>query len=414
MSRFFYNVFLLLYLIAVQVASLFYEKAKKWKAGRKNIFSEMQQRLGKGEKRIWVHCSSLGEFEQGRPLMEALRKEFPHCKIVLTFFSPSGYEIRKNTPLADYVFYLPFDGSGNARRFIDLVNPSLVFFIKYEFWFYYINELFRRKIPLFSVSAIFRKRQVFFKWYGDFFRSMLQKFTHIFVQNQESLHLLYKNKVTFVTVSGDTRFDRVYQNSLHQEEIKNIREFASGKKIFVAGSTWNADHDIIIKLINESGFDLKYIIAPHEINEELLTDLEKKILKTKGRYSSMNDQQVREMDVLIIDSIGLLSHLYKYGFAAYIGGGFGTGIHNILEAAVYGIPVYFGPKHKRFNEATELIQKKGAFAINNYAELRAQIERLMSHAQSAEHIRTINRDYIGQKKGATEMVMKYLRMNFNL
>lgn len=413
MYRIVYNLFLILYLLAVQVASLFSEKAKKWKDGRKNIFSEIEQRLAKGEKRIWVHCSSLGEFEQGRPLIEALQKEYLQCKIVLTFFSPSGFEIRKNTPLADYVFYLPFDGSTNSKRFIDLVKPSLVFFIKYEFWFYYIDELYRRKIPLFSVSAIFRKRQVFFKWYGDFFRRMLQKFTHIFVQNQQSLHLLYKNKITFVTVSGDTRFDRVFQNSLQQEEIKNIREFASGKKIFVAGSTWKADHDIIIRLINESGQDMKYIIAPHEISEDVLAELEKKITKTKGRYSSMSAQQTGNVDVLIIDSIGMLSRIYKYGFAAYIGGGFGSGIHNILEAAVFGIPVYFGPRHKRFREANDLVQKKGAFAVGSYDDLRVHLEKLIAHPQSAENIKAINTAYIEQNKGATEMVMKYLRMNFN-
>jgi 3-deoxy-D-manno-octulosonic-acid transferase len=402
-----------IYGAGVLAASFFNEKAKKWVEGRKNIFQAIHNSLGgKSEKRIWFHCASLGEFEQGKPIIEAIKKEYSEFKIVITFFSPSGYETKKNDAVADYIFYLPLDGPGNVKKFLDLVQPSKVFFVKYDFWHFYIRELKKRKIPLYFISANFRPTQIFFQWYGKFFDKMLRRVTHLFVQNQQSLELLYRHSIPQVTVSGDTRFDRVYQNSLEAKSFHAIEKFCEGKKIFLAGSTWHADEKIIAELINQSSEDFKFIIAPHEIKEDHIHHFTKIVFKKSTRYSDLAKPGMADAQVLIIDNIGMLSSLYRYADFAYVGGAFGKGLHNILEAVVFGKPVFFGPHYHKFPEAGELIKNKMAFSISSSRELEIKIEEFLSDPAANERIKTGSRNYIEKNKGAATIVMNYLKINF--
>ena len=397
------------------MSSPFNAKAKLWVNGRKDLLKHISKSLQNDEKRIWIHCASLGEFEQGRPVIERLKSEFPEYKIVLTFFSPSGYEIRKNYKGADYVFYIPEDTSKNSKAFISLIKPAFVVFIKYEFWMHFINELYSKKIPLYIVSANFRNGQLFFKWYGGFYRNILYKISYFFVQNESSKLLLCNIGLKNVVVSGDTRFDRVYDIATSSKDIPLLAEFCNGHKIFIAGSTYSKEEEFIKNLITiNQAVNIKFIIAPHEISEPGILELIKSIPTNTIRYSEANEQNVINAKVLIIDSIGMLSQLYKYASIAYIGGGFGKGIHNILEPAAFGMPIIFGPNYHKYNEALELIKDGIGFSISNSEELVALVSELVSDEKKLENTVKISKKFVEKNTGATEIIIKKIKEFNNL
>jgi 3-deoxy-D-manno-octulosonic-acid transferase len=395
---------------AIYVVSLFNEKAKNWLQGRKDQKKEWKALQNIDERRILFHCASLGEFEQGRPALEALRKEYPSHKIVLTFFSPSGYEIKKNTDLADYVFYLPLDGPNSSKRFIKAIKPDLVFFVKYEFWYFYGRYLAHKKIPFYCISAIFRPGQIYFKFYGIFFKKMLLRFTHLFVQDQASLQILYKHSIARVTVTGDTRFDRVADTASQPIAIQQVEQFCSNKKVFVAGSTWPEDHKVLLDFINSDSNDFRFIIAPHEIKADVLAELKNSLTKESILFSEWKPSSTAK--VMIIDNIGMLSKLYKYATFSYVGGGFGSGIHNILETVVFGNPVFIGPNYQKFLEAVELVKTGGAIEINSAQQLQQELKNLLGNETELAKINAKNKSYVSERKGATQLVMNYLSMNF--
>lgn len=399
------------YGLAIHLAALFHPKAQQWVKGRRGWRKKLDAALLPGEKRILFHCASLGEFEQGRPLLEGLRKKYSDHKIVLTFFSPSGYNIRKTDPLADYVFYLPNDGPLNARDFVAKVNPSLVFFVKYEFWHFYLKALKKQKVPCYLVSAIFRPHQPFFlPVLSPFFKKMLKRYTHIFVQTQSSLELLYKNAISHVTVTGDTRFDRVYHNSQTTRELPEFNLFKGNHRLMVAGSTWPADEKLLASFYPALRDGFRLVIAPHETGEKAVNRVMRYFGSDAIRYSQWNRQPTTS-PVLIIDSVGMLSSIYRYADVSYVGGGFGSGIHNILEAVVFGVPVFFGPRYHKFREAIELIHWKGAFSVNNAGQLSALFTDMMSDPKRLERIHNINVKYIENNKGSTDLIIKYLEIN---
>jgi 3-deoxy-D-manno-octulosonic-acid transferase len=397
----------------IRLAALFNQKAKDWIAGRKGWEENLRSSLSsKSQKRIWFHCPSLGEFEQGRPVLEQIRRQYPdHC-IVLTFFSPSGYNVRKNEPLADIVMYMPLDGPVRSRKFVQLVQPQLVFFVKYDFWYYYGKVLHGSKIPFFCVSAIFRPSQLFFKPYGKFFRKILTRYTHIFVQDQSSLELLYKNAIPAVTVSGDTRFDRVLENvQRRSDDLNIIAQFAEGGDVLVAGSTWKEDEKLLADLLRAQP-SLKLIIAPHELKEDKLAQLQQRFFGKAVRYTQISQSGLNGKQVLIIDTIGMLSLIYRFGKFTYVGGGFGRGIHNILEAAVYGKPVFFGPNYKKFREARDLKAMGCGIVVKNSQELIHVFNELQMADELYKTLASKSRKYIEDRKGATEILMNFLRMNY--
>ncbi|WP_371825405.1 3-deoxy-D-manno-octulosonic acid transferase [Mucilaginibacter sp. SMC90] len=411
-----YNIGIKLYSLFIHFAALFNNKAKLWVTGRKNIA------FVRIESCIWFHFASLGEFEQGRPILEAMRSLHSGKKIVITFFSPSGYEIRKNTPLADYVYYLPLDTAQKARKFIDAINPEIIIFTKYEYWFHFFNEAHKRKIPLYIVSGIFRSGQVFFKWYGSFNRKILSLVSHFFLQDETSVQLLQGIGVTNTSVSGDTRFDRVWANAQNPKVLPLIEEFKNGHKLFIAGSTWPQDETLLAKLVSQYP-DWKFIFAPHEIPEEKINNLVAMLPEGKAiRFSQFsevkgerlkakgeaNQSLTSNLQSLIIDNIGMLSSLYAYADIAYIGGGFGVGIHNTLEAAAFGLPVIFGPNYQKFNEAKELIFIKAGFSISNETELKDIVDTLVSDDIFYNATRKKVFNYVKENVGATEMIMKYI------
>jgi 3-deoxy-D-manno-octulosonic-acid transferase len=420
----FYNIFLFAYTTGIRVAAIWNNKARQWISGRKNIFEQIAGKLTTNDLPItWVHCSSLGEFEQGRPVIEELRAHDRGSKILLTFFSPSGYEIRKNFKGADWVFYLPMDSAANAKEFMDMVRPQLVIFIKYDYWYYYLNECKKRAIPLLMVSAIFRKEQPFFRWYGALHRKMLNSITHFFVQDKESAGLLKSIGGTNVTISGDTRFDRVAGIAENFEPVDGIEKFCGGSRVLVAGSTWPADEKIIREAITDLP-DLKVIIAPHEIHKEHLNQLQQ-IFRGSILYSQFSNQLLpvsntrsrndnSASNYLIIDNIGMLSRLYRYATITYVGGGFDKGIHNTLEAAVYGKPVLFGPNYKKFREAIGLIEAGGGISIISASELKTQLENLLNVHQNLEVTGKKSFDFVQHNKGATKKIMRIIQENLRL
>ena len=404
---------MLLYKAGINIAALWNSKARSWLSGRKNIFDRLNAALKTNNaKLIWIHCSSLGEFEQGRPVTERLRSGHPDCKILLTFFSPSGYEIRKDYKGADWVFYLPFDSAKNAKQFLDIVKPSLVVFVKYDYWYYFLNECNKRNIPLVMISAIFRDDQPFFKWYGPLHKKMLGCFTHFFVQDQESRQLLESISIkNNVTVSGDTRFDRVSEIAGNFKPIDEIKRFCGSSPVLVAGSTWPNDEKLIKQAVDDSP-GLKIIIAPHEIHKEHLQQI-RSILRDAILFSSLkaNDQQPIPGNVLVIDNIGMLSRLYHYATVAYVGGGFDKGIHNTLEAAVYGKPVLFGPNYRKFKEAIGLIESGGGMAVGSANEFTTRLKSLLTDQNELALRSTSSFDFVKKNKGATEKIMNYIEEN---
>lgn len=400
-----YNLAIQLYCLIIKAVSPFNIKAKQWVDGRKNLFTRLEQTLGKNERIAWFHSASLGEFEQGRPVIEAYKQRNPDVKILLTFFSPSGYEIRKNYAGADYIFYLPADTRHNAVRFIELAKPEVVFFIKYEFWYNYLNQLQKRNIPTFLFSAIFRADQVFFKWYGGIFRNVLAGFKYIFVQNEASVELLLNIGIKNVVIAGDTRFDRVATIASQTRKLPVAEAFCNNNTVFIAGSTWPADEELLAQYINQSAHSFKTIIAPHEIEPAHIEQIESRITKKVLRYSQAEKHNPADFDVLLIDNIGMLSSLYQYGNVSYIGGGFGKGIHNTLEAATFGLPVIFGPNYLKFAEACDLIERGAAFSITSYTELNEQLNWFLENANQCERIGALSAGYVKEKTGATTIIL---------
>jgi 3-deoxy-D-manno-octulosonic-acid transferase len=403
-----YNIGIFFLQLAFRIAALFVPKAKAFVDGRKNILQNIRKAFQNDQGQlVWVHCASLGEFEQGRPVIEALKKEFPFVKVLLTFFSPSGYEVRKNYAGADHVFYLPWDTSDNASQFIAATNPTLAIFVKYEFWHHFSRELKSRNIPTISISSIFRKEQLFFRKSGGFYRRILKNFSYFFVQNKRSVDLLNSIGIYQCTLAGDTRFDRVYAVVQNGEPLPVAQAFKADQKTIVVGSCWAEDMEVLTPLINEGRF--KFILAPHEITETFLRSIEQALQVKSIRYSQVANHSVADYQVLIIDNVGMLSRLYRYGEFAFIGGAFGKGLHNILEAACYGIPIFFGSKsYERFQEARDLIQRGGAFAIANQKELKEKLE-MVSVPENFLPACEITRAYVMENLGATDKIMEYCR-----
>ena len=444
MTKIFYNLFLFLYSAGIRIAALWNPKAKKWVEGRRQIFREINDKLSIGNKQlaigneqqtisnaaisnnllpighcqlIWMHCASLGEFEQGRPLLEALKNKNSAQKIVLTFFSPSGYEVVKDYKGADYIFYLPMDNIFSAKKFIDAINPSLVLWVKYEYWFYYLQELKRRNIPVLLVSGVFRKSQPFFKWYGGIWKKMLQNFDHLFVQNEVSKKLLQTIGINQnVTVSGDTRFDRVIEIAKQQLDDNIIKAFCQNQKVIVAGSTWEDDEIILAAYGDETNHDQKIIIVPHELDKAHL-DMVKKMFKKSVCYTEVQNNtslisSISNYNTLIIDTVGMLSRLYSYGHINYIGGGFtNDGIHNILEAAVWGKPIIIGENYEKYFEAVDLIDCAAAESISDVNELKEVMDNWLTDEIAYKESGKAAKEYVYAKAGAANKVMEYIYVN---
>ena len=401
-----YNIVIYIYLIGVAIASCFNKKVKKMWAGERQAIKVLREKVDPNARYIWFHAASLGEFEQGRPLMEYLRKTHPEYKILLTFFSPSGYEVRKNYEGADIICYLPLDTIRNARRFLRAIKPVMAFFIKYEFWYNYLHILQHRGVPTYSVSSIFRPDQIFFQWYGKGYGRVLKCFTHFFVQNIESKNLLAKLDIHDVEVVGDTRFDRVLQIKEASKQLPIVEKFTENtSKVFIAGSSWLPDEEVFLKYFNLHK-DWKLIVAPHVIGEDHLAQIFE-LLKGRRvvRYTEATEENVKDAEVLIIDCFGLLSSIYHYGTISYVGGGFGVGIHNVLEAAVWDIPVIFGPNNKRFQEAQGLIMAGGGFEINDYQSFRDLMMRFETDEIFLQTSKKHAGEFVKGRAGATEKIM---------
>ena len=416
MSRFLYNLFLWSYEGLLRLAALWNPKARSWSTGREGLFEKIAAVFANNQAPvIWMHCSSLGEFEQGRPVLEALKRQYPGHKTVVSFFSPSGYEVRKNYEAADLVCYLPMDGISNARRFLDLVKPTLVLWVKYEYWHYFITEIHKRKIPLLLVSAIYFRQMAFFHWYGGFYRKMLNYFTHIFVQDPISAGLLEEIKVnTPYSISGDTRFDRVHEIASQWQPLEDVERFCGNHPVLIAGSTWPGDEELLTHYLRTHP-NLRLIIAPHDIQEDRLLQVEA-LFKECIRYSQWKQKNtVNEKDgahVLLIDNVGLLSRLYKYATIAYVGGGFGeSGVHNMLEPAVFGKPVIIGPEYDKYVEAVALVNKGAAFSIESAIELEAITDKLLGDQVYYLLCCQLAGDYVSQSKGATNSICEFVQRN---
>jgi 3-deoxy-D-manno-octulosonic-acid transferase len=377
--------------------------------GHREVFDILREKMDVNAKYIWFHAASLGEFEQGRPLIERIRRDHPEYKILQTFFSPSGYEVRKNYAGADVVCYLPFDTPRNVRRFIDLARPAMAFFIKYEFWQNYLNELHRRCIPVYSVSSIFRPHQIFFRSYGKDYSKVLTTFTHLFVQNEESRQLLHGIGVDNTTVVGDTRFDRVLDIFHAAKQLPIVEAFKGDSLTLVAGSSWAPDEDLFIPYFNTHP-EMKLIIAPHVVNDAHLKEILGKLKRPAVRYTEATEENVKQADCLIIDCYGLLSSIYRYGEMAYIGGGFGVSIHNVPEAAVYGIPVLFGPNNKKFMEAQQLKACEGAFEVSGAEDFNTRMDAFLSNRTLMKAAGERAGRYISEHAGAMEKIMKAVKL----
>ncbi len=418
--RLLYNMGIYLLDAWLHVAGIFYNKARLWCRGRCQIFFRMAEAVASGspegstpsaveEELVWFHCASLGEFEQGRPVIEAFRVAHPGWKILLTFFSPSGYEIRKNYAGADYIFYLPADTPRNVRRFLSIFRPKVALFVKYEFWGNYLFALQRRGVRVYLISGIFRPEQPFFKWWGGLFRQMLGTFERLFVQNEKSLELLRGISVVNVDVVGDTRFDRVYAIAQGAKRLPEVERFAQGAELFIAGSTWPPDERLLLDLINAHP-DVKFILAPHEIDSARIDRMIGQICRPALRYTQLTpESDLAGAGVLFVDTIGILSSLYRYGKWGYIGGGFGVGIHNTLEAAVCGLPLAFGPNYMKFQEARDLIEVGGARSISDYKQLSEWFDALRGDEAEYQRCSGACAEYVLAHKGATGRILAGIR-----
>jgi len=411
---FLYNIIVLLASQIVKLLAIFSPKMKLFVNGRKEVFPTLQSKISSNDQTIWFHAASLGEYEQGLPVIEKIKKHFPNHKIVVTFFSPSGFEVRKNNTVADVTVYLPLDSKSNAKKFIDLVHPEMVFFIKYEYWPNYLNELKKLNINTYLISGVFREDQAFFKWHGGFYRNALLTFNYFFVQNESSKKLLQKIGFTNVKVSGDTRFDRVVSILERDNSLGFIEDFKSNTTTIVIGSSWPKDENLLVNFINTSSENVKFIIAPHNIKSEQIQELKKSITKKTILFSEKENQNLSDFQVLIIDSIGILTKIYSYADIAYVGGGFGNpGVHNILEPATFGIPIVIGPNYSHFSEAIALVNLKGCVAFTSQNEMNEAFDVLLSDTVIRHEKGHICSTFVQMNKGATDVILNHI-LNENL
>ncbi len=404
-----YNIVIYLVSFFLKGIALFNSKIALFVKGRKNTFSYLQEKISNEDTVIWIHTASLGEYEQGLPIIEKLKVNYPNHKILVTFFSPSGYEIKKNTSIADFVCYLPLDTKYNAKKFIELVNPQLVIFVKYEIWPSFLKALNVKQVPVLLTSAIFNKKQLFFKWYGGFMRNSLSYFTHIFVQDQKSIQLLNSIDIKNTTVSGDTRFDRVSEILTNDNSLDFMDSFRQKNLCFIAGSTWPQDENLLIQYINSSTTSLKYVIAPHNIKPTHIQELKEAISKKCILYSEVNNKDIFSYDVLIIDTIGILTKIYSYANIGYVGGGFATGLHNTLEPAVFGIPIIIGPQFDGFKEAKDLVDKKGIIPVTSASDFNPIVDKLYMDKEFCKATGAINKDYVSINTGASNIILDYIK-----
>lgn len=394
----------------LKIVALFNPKMKLFVGGRTTVFETLSKKISNHDKTIWFHAASLGEYEQGLPVMEQIKMQFPNHKIVLTFFSPSGYEVRKNNTIADVTVYLPLDTKQNAQQFLDVIHPELVFFIKYEFWPNYLNELKSRNIKTYLISGIFRENQAFFKWYGGFYRKALHSFEHFFVQNEKSKKLVQQLGFQNVSVSGDTRFDRVVSILERDNTLDFIEEFKNNTLTIVIGSSWPKDEELLVNFINQSAENVKFIIAPHNIKSEQIEELKKSISKKTVLFSEKENKNLSEYDVFIIDTIGILTKIYNYSDIAYVGGGFGNpGVHNLLEPATFGVPIVIGSNYSHFAEATALVNMEGCISISNQNELNDTFLNLITNDDVRHEKGHICSTFVQMNKGATNVILKYIQ-----
>lgn len=406
-----YNLAIKIYLFGIGLASLRNEKAKKWIKGRKNWQSKLRESISPQDKVMWFHCASLGEFEQGRPVIEELIQIYKEWKVLITFFSPSGYEIRKNYDKADCIMYLPLDTKRNATEFIKLANPRIAFFVKYEFWRNFLSVLKKEKVPLYLVSGVFRKNQLFFKWYGKSIMKDLHAFTHFFVQNDESKKILKSHGFNNVTLTGDTRFDRVVSTTQNFKRFPEIEKFISGNQVVICGSTWEPEEEIIAEFIENNQQDIKFIIAPHEVHDSKIKKLQKSLSIKSILYTEIENDTLGNYDVLIINTIGILSSLYQYGSIAFVGGAFGKGLHNILEAAAFGMPILFGPNIKKFQEAMDLVKEGSAFKVTSYMEFEDKINMLLSNPSDLKRLSATSKKYVVGNLGAKTKIINQVKQD---
>jgi 3-deoxy-D-manno-octulosonic-acid transferase len=403
---FVYQISIHLYHLAIKIAALFKPKAKAWLEGRKTVFEDLDK-IEFGDNTYWFHCASLGELEQGKPVIEALKKENPSIEILITFFSPSGFEHGLRYELSDHVFYLPIDTPKNAEKFIQAVQPKRAFFIKYEFWYNYLYSLHTHSIPTYLISGVFRKNQIFFKWYGKAYRNMLNFFTHFFVQNEASKVLLENQGFEKITVTGDTRLDRVYENSLAPDNPPLIKKFTENKKTIIVGSSWSKEEELISHFISTTKKDFKFIIAPHDVSESRIMEIEKLLEKDFIRYSNANYEIIASFKTLIIYNIGILANSYQYTDIAFVGGGYSGALHNVLEPASFGNVIFFGPKHDKFHEAEELINIKGAYNISYVDDLIALTNHLLFN-DNLTIAQKYNLEYVKNGRGAAKKILQVL------
>jgi len=409
---FLYNLVVVFVGFALKIVAVFSPKMKLFVDGRRSVFSTLAAKINSNDKTIWFHAASLGEYEQGLPVMEKIKLEYPNHKIVLTFFSPSGFEVRKNNTVADVTVYLPLDTAANAKEFVAFAHPDMVFFIKYEYWPNYLNELRKQKIKTYLISGIFRKDQLFFKWYGGFYRNALATFAYFFVQNSGSKELLMTLGKTNVAVSGDTRFDRVASILEKDNRLDFISEFKNEQLTVVAGSSWPKDESLLVDYINQTTNEVKYIIAPHNIKADQIQHLRNSITKKTVLFSEKENKNLAEYDVFIIDTIGILTKIYSEADIAYVGGGFGNpGVHNILEPATFGVPIVIGPNYSHFAEATALVGMEGCISISNQQELNQALDNLIRNEDIRNEKGHICSTFVQMNKGATEVILKQIRNN---
>lgn len=401
-----YNLIIIFASQVVKLLALFSTKMKLFVDGRKEVFSILKSKINTTDKTIWFHAASLGEYEQGLPVIEKIKVQYPNHKIVVTFFSPSGYEVRKNNTVADATVYLPLDTKSNAQKFIKAINPELVFFIKYEYWPNYLNELKKLEIKTYLISGIFREKQAFFKWYGGFYRNALKTFDYFFVQNESSKNLIQSIGFNNVKISGDTRFDRVVSILERDNSLDFIEQFKNNKTTIVIGSSWPKDENLLVNYINNASDEIKFIIAPHNIKAEQISNLKSQITKTSVLFSEKSTIDLSNFNVFIIDTIGILTKIYSYADIAYVGGGFGNpGVHNILEPATFGVPIIIGPNYSHFAEATALVHQEGCISISNQNELNNAFNLLINNEDERNEKGHICSTFVQMNKGATDVIL---------
>ena len=407
---FLYSIVTQIVQFLVPIFGFFSPKMKLFVNGRKSVFATLEQKFNSSDKTIWFHAASLGEYEQGLPVMEKMKAKFPNHKIVVTFFSPSGYEIRKNNTIADVTVYLPLDTKSNAKKFIKIINPEMVFFIKYEFWPNYLNELKKSNVTTYLISGIFRENQAFFKWYGGFYRKALKTFDYFFVQNESSKKLLQSIGFQNVKISGDTRFDRVVSILERDNSLDFVEQFKDNKTTIVIGSSWPKDEELLVNYINQASEDIKFIIAPHNIKEEQISNLKSQISKKSVLFSQKENTDLSNFNVFIIDTIGILTKIYSYADIAYVGGGFGNpGVHNLLEPATFGIPIIVGPNYSHFAEAIALVHQKGCLSVKNQTELNEAFSNLIFNEDIRHEKGHICETFVQMNKGATQNIMSNIQ-----